>query len=124
MDGYRVCSMEHIIERTRASNRLNDRESLPRLRDYAVYLEHDSLRRCRRCRRDGAAACRRRRQTPRCLRQDRAVAAPPNRTNGSTSPAVAEAEVRTVVFKSMKTEPPANRHDAAHAVRSRARRMG
>lgn len=29
-----------------------------------------------------------------------------------------------VVFKRRKTEPPANGHDAAHAVRSRARRMG
>ena len=39
--GYRVCSMEDIIESKRASNRLKDRESLPRLRDYAVYLEHE-----------------------------------------------------------------------------------
>ena len=39
--GYRVCSMEDIIESKRASNRLKDRESLRRLRDYAVYLEHE-----------------------------------------------------------------------------------
>ena len=39
--GYRVCSMEDIIESKRASNRVKDRESLRTLRDYAVYLEHE-----------------------------------------------------------------------------------
>ena len=82
---YRVCSMEDIIESKRASNRLKDRESLPRLRDYAVYLEHEPRSA------DAAAAG----ATARPPVADRhgprnagarigAAAAPPNCMNGST----------------------------------------
>ena len=47
INGYRVCSMKDVIESKRVSNRAKDRESLPRLRDFAAYLErrpHPDLR--------------------------------------------------------------------------------
>lgn len=41
IDGFRVCSMRDVIESKAQSNRDKDRESLPRLRDFATYLERE-----------------------------------------------------------------------------------
>ena len=41
IDGFRVCSMQDVIESKVRSNRDKDRESLPRLRDFARYLERE-----------------------------------------------------------------------------------
>ena len=84
--GYRVCSIEDIIESKRTSNRLKDRESLPKLRDYAVYLEHEPHPQMRPRRRAGAAAGRRPQRTLKFRRPDPAAATPPNSTHGSTRP--------------------------------------
>ena len=41
IDGFPVCSIEDVIESKARSNRDKDRESLPRLRDFATYLERE-----------------------------------------------------------------------------------
>ena len=39
MDGFPLCSIDDVIESKRRSNRAKDRESLPRLEDFARYLK-------------------------------------------------------------------------------------
>ena len=41
VDGYRVCSIQDVIESKSRSNREKDHESLPRLRDFATYLDRE-----------------------------------------------------------------------------------
>ena len=41
IDGYRICTIEDVIESKRASGRQKDRETLPRLRDFATYLKEN-----------------------------------------------------------------------------------
>ena len=44
IDGYRICTIEDVIESKRASGRAKDRETLPRLRDFAIYLKKNPPR--------------------------------------------------------------------------------
>jgi hypothetical protein len=39
IEGFPVCSLDHIIASKAATNRLKDRESLPRLRAFRDYWE-------------------------------------------------------------------------------------
>ena len=41
IDGYPICAIEDVIESKRASGRQKDRETLPRLRDFATYLKEN-----------------------------------------------------------------------------------
>ena len=41
IDGYRICAIEDVIESKQASGRQKDRETLPRLRDFATYLKEN-----------------------------------------------------------------------------------
>ena len=41
MDGFPLCSIDDVIESKRRSNRAKDRESLPRLEDFARYLKRE-----------------------------------------------------------------------------------
>ena len=41
MEGFPLCSMDDVIESKRQSNRAKDRESLPRLEDFARYLKRE-----------------------------------------------------------------------------------
>jgi hypothetical protein len=75
VDGFPVCSMEDIIESKARSKRDKDRETLPRLRNFATYLKRDPPPEIRplppKMQHGGNAACRRPHRGRQAERQSR-----------------------------------------------------